>query len=83
MVRLRISISDTPGALAHVTSLIAGCGGNIVEVYHQRMFQDIPVKLADLDAVVETRDPSHVKEIISCLNDAGFTTRRLGSTSTS
>lgn len=83
MVRLRIAISDTPGALAQVTRLIAECGGNIVEVYHQRMFQDIPVKLADLDAVIETRDPSHVKEIIASLNDAGFTTRRLGSTSTS
>jgi len=56
---------------------------HIVEVYHQRMFQDIPVKLADLDAVIETRDPAHVKEIINSLNDAGFLTRRLGSTSTS
>jgi len=83
MVRLRIAISDLPGALAKVTGLIAECGGNIVEVYHKRLFQDIPVKLADLDAVVETRDASHVKEIIAGLNDAGFPTRRLGSTSKS
>jgi len=83
MVRLRIAISDTPGALATVTGLIAECGGNIVEVYHQRMFQDIPVKQADLDAVIETRDASHVKKIIACLNKAGYDTRRLGSTSTS
>lgn len=83
MVRLRIVITDVPGALADVTGLIAGCGGNIVEVYHQRLFQDIPVKLADLDAVVETRNASHVKKIIASLNKAGFPTRRLGSTSTS
>jgi threonine dehydratase len=55
-------------------------GGNIVEVYHQRLFQDVPVKHAELDVVVETRNPAHVGEILRALDAAGFTTRLLSET---
>src|SRR3546814_4380149 len=65
MVRLRVTISDQPGTLARVAREIGETGGNIVEIYHQRMFHDVPVKLAELDAVVETRDIQHVREIRS------------------
>lgn len=77
LARLRISLSDQPGTLARVTGEIARAGGNIVEVLHQRMFYDVPLKLAELDAVVETRDDEHAREIIARLGEAGFPTRRL------
>ncbi len=78
LVRLRIGITDAPGVLAKVTGLIGECGGNIVEVYHQRLFQDIPVKLADVDVVIETLDARHVAQIIAGLENSGFRTRQLG-----
>lgn len=77
MVRLRVEISDQPGLLARVASVIGQKGGNIVEVYHQRLFQDVPVKLAELDVVIETRNPGHVGEILHALEAAGFRTRLL------
>ncbi len=77
MARLRITISDQPGILAKVAQHIGEAGGNIVEIYHQRMFYDVPVKLAELDAVVETRDSEHVEEIVARLAEGGFPTRRL------
>ncbi|MDA0663631.1 MAG: threonine ammonia-lyase [Proteobacteria bacterium] len=77
MARLRISLTDQTGNLAKVTGEIARAGGNIVEIFHQRMFYDVPLKLAEVDAVVETRDDSHAQEIISRLEAAGFPTRRL------
>jgi threonine dehydratase len=80
IVRLRIQISDMPGLLARVSSLIGDAGGNIVEVYHQRLHYDIPVKQAELDVVVETLDVTHVHRIIDSLNDAGFKVRQLSST---
>lgn len=80
IVRLRIQISDMPGLLARVSSLIGEAGGNIVEVYHQRLHYDIPVKQAELDVVVETLDVTHVHRIIDSLNDAGFKVRQLSST---
>jgi threonine dehydratase len=80
LVRLRIEITDLPGALAKVTGAIGERGGNIVEIYHQRLFYDVPVKLAEVDAVVETRNPAHVGEIIAALAAAGFSTRLLSNT---
>lgn len=79
LVRLRVEISDEPGVLATVARVIGETGGNIVEVYHQRLFQDVPVKQADLDAVVETRNADHVREIVARFAELGMTARLLGS----
>ena len=81
MVRLRVEITDSPGVLSKVSGLIGDSGGNIVEVYHQRLFYDLPVKLAEVDVVVETVDASHVGEIMEKLETAGYPVRLLGGTS--
>ncbi len=82
LARLRIEISDAPGTLAMVASLIGANGGNILEVYHQRLFQDVPVKYAELDAVVEATDTGHILAMIDALGAAGYPTRLLGSSAT-
>lgn len=80
LVRLRAQITDRPGTLAQVAEIIGERGGNIVEIYHQRLFYDVPVKLAELDVVLETRDAHHAEEIRAQLEAAGFPTRTLGTT---
>ena len=80
LVRLRIEIADRPGTLAHVSGIIGEAGGNIVEVYHQRLFHDVPVKMAELDVVVETLDVHHVRALMAALENAGFGVRLLSST---
>ena len=77
LVRLRAEITDSPGTLAKVARIIGEAGGNIVEIFHQRLFHDVPVKLADLDVVVETRDMLHVREIMAKMDEGGFKTRLL------
>lgn len=81
MVRLRIALPDTPGALAQVTGMIGEMGGNIVEVYHQRLFHDVPVRMAEVDVVVETRNPTHVQQVITRLCDDGFPAELMGDVS--
>jgi len=77
IARLRIDISDEPGMLAAISTTIGKCGGNIVEIYHQRLFYNVPAKLAKIDAVIETRGPDHVDEIIVALRAAHFQVRQL------
>ena len=72
MVRLRIGIIDRPGVLARLAKLIGETGGNIIEVYHQRLFFDVPAKQADVDVVIETRNAAHVNEIVESLRADGF-----------
>ena len=81
LARLRIDISDEPGMLAAISASIGRCGGNIVEIYHQRLFYDVPAKLAKIDAVIETRGPDHVDEIIADLKDAGFIVHQMDDSS--
>ena len=77
IARLRIDISDEPGMLAAISTAIGKCGGNIVEIYHQRLFYDVPAKLAKIDAVIETKGPLHVDQIIVALRAANFQVRQL------
>jgi threonine dehydratase len=77
MVRLRVQISDAPGNLAQVSQLIGDAGGNIIEIIHQRMFFDVPVKDTSIDIVIETRNAAHGTEIVDTLEAAGLQTRLL------
>ncbi|WP_349598511.1 MULTISPECIES: ACT domain-containing protein [Azospirillum] len=74
MVRLRIGITDAPGALARVARLLGEAGANIVEVHHQRLFHDVPVRMAEIDVVLETRGRSHVQRLVAHMEEAGFPT---------
>jgi len=72
IVRYLIKISDLPGTLSDVSSMIGDLGGNILEVSHQRMFASVPVKDADLYITVETRDADQSDEILQKLREAGY-----------
>ena len=72
MTRVRIDIIDEPGMLARISNLIADNGGNIIEIYHQRMFHDVPVKNAKIDAVIEALSANHIESIIQSLRNDGF-----------
>jgi threonine dehydratase len=80
LVRLRVEITDIPGALARVARIVGERGGNILEIYQQRLFFDVPVKLAEVDVVVETRNAAHVGEIMAALKALGLPVRLLSST---
>ncbi len=72
LVRVRIDISDGPGMLAAISDSIGQCGGNIFEIYHQRMFFDEPAKLAKINAVIDTRGADHADQIVRALKVRGF-----------
>jgi len=81
IVSLRVEIQDRPGMLAEIARLVGEAGGNIIEVHHQRLFADVPVKGADLDLMIESRDPTHAQEIIATLTGAGYNVEQLSITS--
>ena len=72
VVNMRVEIADRPGALAAVARIIADCHANLLEVTHQRTFLDVPAKRADLDIVIETRDPEHVHRVVERLESEGY-----------
>ena len=75
ITRLMFEINDTPGQLSEISRLIGEAGANVIEVIHQRMFQTVALKEAELEVVIEARDIVHVREIVAALRDAGFQVR--------
>ena len=73
MSALSVDIPDRPGQLARVAETIGRAGANIVEVYHQRIFTDLPAKGTSLDLVIETRDRAHLDATVEGLKAAGYT----------
>lgn len=72
IARLTFEIDDTPGQLAVISRMIGEAGANVVEVIHQRMFQSVALKQAELEVVIEARDKLHVEEIVAALREQGF-----------
>jgi len=72
IVRYKIRIDDAPGTLAKVSATIGELGGNILEVFHQRMFSSLPIKEADLYVTVETKDVSQSQVILEKLKSLHY-----------
>jgi threonine dehydratase len=70
--RLTIDIPDRPGELARVAGVLGQAGANIVEVYHQRVFTDLPARGTELNLVIETRDRAHLEGVLTKLEAAGY-----------
>ena len=72
LARIRIGARDTPGVLARITAVVAEAGANIDEVHHQRAFSSLSAQNVEVELVVQTRNPGHVRELVARLEQAGF-----------
>jgi threonine dehydratase len=72
LARLRIRLQDRPGALYHVARIFDEQQVNILELAHQRIFTNLPVKGLSLDVECETRDEPHLQRLITALREDGY-----------
>ena len=68
LLRLVMAIPDRPGVLADIAGRIGTSGGNIIEVVHQRLFDAPSVQAAELELMIEARDPAHADAITAALS---------------
>ncbi|HTW70040.1 MAG TPA: threonine ammonia-lyase [Acetobacteraceae bacterium] len=76
LLRLHLQIPDRPGVLADIAGKIGATGGNIIEVSHQRLFAAASVQAAELEVMVEARDPAHAAGIMEALEQS-YVVRRV------
>jgi threonine dehydratase len=72
LVRMSILLRDVPGALANLTSLVAGYQANILHIIHERAAKDIPIGFSKVVLVLETRGPDHIQEIQQGFRAKGY-----------
>ena len=75
LARLRIRLKDRPGQLFEVARIFDQQQVNILEVYHQRVFTNLPAKGLITDIECETRDRDHLDRLVEALRAAGYETR--------
>jgi threonine dehydratase len=56
-------ISDRPGGLAHLSSVLAEAGANVTEIVHNRTFAGPDLSRVHVLCTVETRDREHITEV--------------------
>jgi threonine dehydratase len=72
LARIRVAARDTPGVLARITAVVGEAGANIEEVHHQRAFSMLSAQNVEVELVLQTRNPEHVRRVIAALQGAGF-----------
>lgn len=75
LARLRIRLKDRPGQLFEVARIFDRQQVNILEVYHQRVFTNLPAKGLITDIECETRDRDHLDRLVEALRAAGYEVR--------
>ncbi len=69
---LRIRISDTPGSLANLLTLLGSSGSNVLDVEHLRTHPQLRVDEVEVSIRLETRGPEHAEAVLAALADAGY-----------
>jgi len=65
-------VSDRPGALARLLTIIGDTGANLVEVEHVREGLDLHVRETAVQLVLETRGREHARSVRHTLSAAGY-----------
>jgi len=72
LARLRISLQDRPGALLKVMQEFEAHNINILEIFHQRIFTDLPAKGLVTDIECEARDRAQLDKLVAALKAKGY-----------
>ena len=75
--RLRIHLTDRPGALHGMTRILAEARANIVQTSHDRAYYGVNLGNTVIDVTLETRGPGHIAEIREALSAAGYQHERI------
>lgn len=69
--RISARISDRPGSLARVATVLAHAGASVKQVEHDRSFGSADPWTVTAIFTLETRDAGHIDEIAAALRDEG------------
>lgn len=74
---LLVHISDRPGGLAKLLSLVASTGANVIDVEHLRDGLSLHVRETAVNLVLEVSGVNHSAEVVATLEDSGYIIKRL------
>jgi threonine dehydratase len=76
-VRIRVHLTDRPGALHQLTKILADQRANIVETLHNRAYYGVNLGDTVIDITLETRGSTHILAIGQALEAANYRFERI------
>ncbi len=73
ILEIETKIEDKPGSLLKLLQIVASTGANVLSIYHDREDKDSDVSACVVSMVLETRDASHIDQLVIRLQSAGYT----------
>jgi threonine dehydratase len=70
--RLCVAGNDNPGMLVAVSQILASHSANVIEIKHERLFDDLPLKKADLEITLEIENQNKINDIKDALIHMGL-----------
>lgn len=77
LVKIEASIQDEPGALAKLLQQVGEQGVNVIEVHHNRAFNDLGLAEVTVELTLETRGRDHLHRLAEALRESGYALRNL------
>jgi threonine dehydratase len=74
---VRTQLSDRPGELIKLLSLVAEERGNVIAVEHHREGMDVPVNETEVELTLVTRDEEHCRQLLDAMAERGYVVERL------
>lgn len=75
LTRFETTISDRPGGLAAIAAAIAGAGGSVKDIIHDRAFATSDLTSVDVRCIVETSGKEGADALFAALEHSGFEVR--------
>ncbi|TMW66214.1 hypothetical protein Poli38472_003979 [Pythium oligandrum] len=72
LVRFVATVSDRPGGIAQLTTLLWECGASVKDIYHERAWVHTSVSQVAVKCVVETQSYEHALDLKRRLEEAGY-----------
>lgn len=70
--RFIANISDQPGGVARLTSILAENGASIKDIYHERAWLHSSVAMVQVKVIIETMGSEHCEQVKNALKDAEY-----------
>jgi threonine dehydratase len=71
-VKIITRVTDRPGALNRLLTIIASLRANVIHVYHDRVERNVPLGQAVVEVSMETQDAMHTETILTTLRQEGY-----------
>lgn len=71
-VKLSTYILDRPGELQRLLAVVAELQANVINIYHDRLEQNVPIGESVVELRLETRDALHTDAIVGSLRKKGY-----------